>query len=243
MTFIEELKEALMPDYARFLETRIWQALVSDEKAGGGKYPRPLDLWKCYLWETYHYTKHNGVNQALCVMRTPTTEKRLLRGQLRHAIEEIDHDFLALADLEKLGVDREEVIASRPEPETQAFASLIYDLVLRERPIGRLGYSFWAEGALNPEQLPFIAERVRYHYDLPDDHMTFLVAHAELDRGHSQAAIKAIEEHVRTEEDREAVIYFGRATCRMYYHFLEGVFDRFEREQEELERQRRSKAS
>jgi pyrroloquinoline quinone (PQQ) biosynthesis protein C len=167
-------------------------------------------------------------------MRTPTTEKKLLRRQLRHAIEEIDHDFLALNDLEKLGVKREEVIASRPEPETQAFASLIYDLVIRERPIGRLGYSFWAEGALNEEQLPFIADRVRYHFELPDDHMTFLVAHAELDKGHSKAAIKAIEAHVRTDEDKEAVTYFGKATLRMYYHFLEAVFEKFEREQERV---------
>jgi pyrroloquinoline quinone (PQQ) biosynthesis protein C len=236
MTFIDELKEALMPEYARLLETRIFQALASDEKAGGGKYASPLDLWKFYLWETYHYTKHNGVNQALCVMRTPTTEKKLLHRQLRHAIEEIDHDFLALHDLETMGVDREQVIASRPEPETQAFASLIYDLVIRERPIGRLGYSFWAEGALNEEQLPYIAERVRYHFDLSDDQMTFLVAHSELDKGHSRAAVKAIEEHVRDGEDREAVIYFGKATCRMYYHFLEGVFDKFEREQARLAR-------
>ena len=167
-------------------------------------------------------------------MHTPTTEKRLLRAQLRHAIEEIDHDFLALDDLEKMGVDREEVINSRPEPETQAFSSLIFDLVLRERPIGRLGYSFWAEGCLNGEQLPLVAQRVRYHFDLPDDQMTFLVAHAELDKGHSKAAIKAIEEHVNTDGDKEAVIYFGKATCRMYYHFLEGVFDKFEREQEQL---------
>lgn len=241
MSFIERLKESLYPEYARLLETRIFQALSSDEKAGGGRYPRPIDLWICYLWETYHYTKHNGVNQALCVMRTPTTEKQLLRAQLRHAIEEIDHDFLALDDLEKLGVDREEVVRSRPEPETQAFSSLIYDLVLRERPIGRLGYSFWAEGALNQEQLPFIADRVRYHFDLPDDHMTFLVAHAELDKGHSAAAIKAIETHVKTEEDEEAVTYFGRVTLRMYYHFLEGVFEKFERGQAELEQ--RAKAS
>ena len=47
--------------------------------------------------------------------------------------------------------------------------------------------------------------------------MTFLVAHAELDKGHSKAAIKAIEEHVNTDGDKEAVIYFGKATCRMYY--------------------------
>ena len=234
MTFIEELRDALLPEYGRLLETRIFQALASDDKAGGGKYPRPLDLWICYLWETYHYTKHNGVNQALCVMRTPTTEKKLLRRQLRHAIEEIDHDFLALNDLEKLGVDREAVIASRPEPETQAFSSLIYDLVIRERPIGRLGYSFWAEGALNEEQLPYIADRVRYHYDLPDDHMAFLVAHAELDRGHSKAAIKAIEAHVKSDKDKEAVVYFGKATLRMYYHFLEGVFEKFERGQARL---------
>ena len=55
MNFIDELTEALIPEYARFLDTRIWHVLMSDEKSGGGKYPRPLDLWKHYLWETYHY--------------------------------------------------------------------------------------------------------------------------------------------------------------------------------------------
>ncbi len=42
--------------------------------------------------------------------------------------------------------------------------------------------------------------------------MTFLVAHAELDRGHSKAAIKAIEAHVKSEKDKEAVTYFAKAT-------------------------------
>jgi hypothetical protein len=43
MSFIEELKDALYPEYGRLLQTRLFQALTSDEKAGGGKYPRPID--------------------------------------------------------------------------------------------------------------------------------------------------------------------------------------------------------
>ncbi len=221
MAFVDELREALQPAKFRLLSSRLFQALVADEKA-------PLDLWKLYLWESYHYVKHNGINQALAVLRTDVTEKRLMIRYLKHALEEIDHDEMCLRDLEKLGVPRERVIASRPLPETLAFSSLLYDFVQRENPIGRLGYSFWAEGF--NEESGFIVDRLRHHFGLPDDHMQFVVAHAVLDRKHGAECAETIERFATTPADREAILYFGVATCHQFYYVLEAIYDRYLRE-------------
>ncbi|MCO5170943.1 MAG: iron-containing redox enzyme family protein [Planctomycetes bacterium] len=221
MSFVDELREALLPARMRLFSSRLFQALVADEKA-------PLDLWRVYLWESYHYVKHNGINQALAVLRTDPTEKRLMIRYLKHALEEIDHDEMCLRDLEKLGVPREEVIASRPLPETAAFSSFLYDFVMRDNPIGRLGYSFWAEGF--NEESGYIVERLRHHFGLPDDHMQFVVAHAHLDARHGKECVETIERFATTKADREAILYFGVATCHQFYYVLEAMYERSLRE-------------
>ncbi len=67
MTFIEELQDALMPEYGRLLETRIFQALSSDDKAGGGRYPRPMDsLEVLSLGDLPLHQAQRGQPGALC---------------------------------------------------------------------------------------------------------------------------------------------------------------------------------
>jgi pyrroloquinoline quinone (PQQ) biosynthesis protein C len=221
MSFIDELKEALAPAKMRLFSSRMLQALMSDEKA-------PIELWRVYLWESYHYVKHNGINQALAVLRTDVTEKRLMIRYLKHALEEIDHDEMCLRDLEKLGIPKEVVTASRPLPETAAFSSFLYDFVLRDNPIGRLGYSFWAEG-MN-EESGLIVSRLRYHYGLRDDHMQFVLAHSHLDEKHGRECAETIERFATRPEDREAILWFGVATCHQFYYVLEAMYDRAQRE-------------
>jgi pyrroloquinoline quinone (PQQ) biosynthesis protein C len=221
MSFIDELRAALAPAKMRLLSSRMFQALMSDEKA-------PIDLWRVYLWESYHYVKHNGINQALAVLRTPVTEKRLMIRYLKHALEEIDHDEMCLRDLEKLGVAKEVVIASRPLPETAAFASFLYDFVQRDNPIGRLGYSFWAEGF--NEESGYIVSRLRYHFGLPDSAMSFVVAHSHLDEKHGAECVETIERFAKTDADREAIKWFGVATCHQFFYVLEAMYDRYLRE-------------
>jgi pyrroloquinoline quinone (PQQ) biosynthesis protein C len=221
MSFVDRLREAIAPERARLFETRLIRGLLSDK-------PLPIDIWRCYLWESYHYVKHNGINQALAVLRTDTTEKRLMIRYLKHALEEIDHDNLCLHDLEKLGIARDVVIRSSPLPETAAFASFLYDYVLRENPMGRLGYSFWAEGS-NESAAPLI-ERLRFHFKLPDDHMHFVLAHAKLDEHHAQDCIQTIEQFAKRPEDQEAILFFGVATCHQFSYVLEAMYDRAMRE-------------
>lgn len=221
MSFVDEVKAAIAPERQRLFSSRLFKALLSDEKM-------PLDLWKIYLWESYHYVKYNGINQALCVLREDVGRKGLLRYYLKHAVQEIDHDLLCLNDLEHLGVDREEVIRSRPLPETAAFSSFLFDFVTRDNPVGRLGYSVWAEGT--SEYAGLIVSRLRYHLELPDEAMSFVVEHADLDKGHAATCELAIERYANTDEDREAILYFGPATCHQFYYVLEAMYDRFEAE-------------
>ena len=103
-------------------------------------------------------------------------------------------------------------------------------IVMRENPIGRLGYSFWAEG-MNQES-GLIVERLRYHFELPDSHMSFVVAHATLDHKHHAECAETIEEFATTPEDREAILYFGVATCHQFYYVLEAMYERYLRETE-----------
>ena len=219
--FLDELEDAVAPARARLFDTKLIRGLLGEETL-------PLSVWKAYLWESYHYVKHNGINQALAVLRTDVTEKKLMQRYLRHAIEEIDHDEMCLRDLEALGVSRQEVIGSRPLPETAAFSSFLYDFVMRDNPIGRLGYSYWAEGTNQYAEL--IVARLRHHFALKDEQMSFVLEHADLDRGHAKACERTIDEHAQTEADREAIKYFAVATCHQFYYVLEALYERGVRE-------------
>lgn len=217
-TFSQQLESELKPYWARLRNTRVFRTLMESETVD-------IDLLRLYLLESYHYVKHNAQHQAMVVWRTDVRERTYMKKMLRHAIEEVDHDQLALNDLVKLGVDRQAAERSVPLAQTAALTGYLYYEVTRGNPVGRLGYSLWAEGANH--LIHEVVTEIKKKLQITDDRdLTFFVAHAALDERHHAEASESIDRFVVTPEDREAVRTVAFTSFELFLGLLEAVYDR-----------------
>src|SRR5262245_46852938 len=101
-----------------------------------------------HLLEMYQITRHTPIHQALVIrdLGTPTSSTiQYTRYCLKHALEEVGHEQMAVHDLRSLGFVAEAEHFPPPLPETEALISYLYRLATTGNPLKRLGYTYWAE--------------------------------------------------------------------------------------------------
>jgi hypothetical protein len=178
------------------------------------------ELYRITMNQIYHYTRHNSVNQAVAAFKAEPEQVGLLRFVYSHAREELGHEKLVLHDLRAIGLlGATEVVADPPLPATDALINYIYGIALREGPIARLGYSYWAESVY--EHIGPLLAVARTSLGLTDREMAFFVAHAEIDTKHAVEVQQAIRRAVSTAEQAEAVHRVAVTTLWLTTELLE----------------------
>jgi hypothetical protein len=104
-----------------------------------------LGHYKAILREIYHYSKEDPQIQALAAVYFRGDDRDSVKMFLKHAISEIGHDRMALADLAALGEDVSEVPLTNPLPTTIALTAFPFYQVQYANPIGYLGYLYFLE--------------------------------------------------------------------------------------------------
>lgn len=204
-----------------------WTAIQNGRfwKTALGRECDPRELYKRTMVEIFHYTRHNAVNQAFAAWRASSPEqKHLLKFCFEHADEELGHEQMVSADLERAGLLEPGLLGSEPLPATQAFIGYLYYVGLALGPIPRLGYSYWAENAYGFLD-PMLSE-ARAELELVDEDMTFFVSHARVDVKHFEEVKEAIAENARTEEDWRGVRNVAATTLCLTAAMLDNVVDR-----------------
>ncbi len=131
---------------------------------------------------------------------------------------------MVLHDLRAIGLlEPDESITEAPLPATDALVNYLYGVALREGPVPRLGYSYWAESVYD-HIAPLLA-RARESLDLTDRDMAFFVAHAEIDSKHAVEVQHAIRGAVRTPADADAVYRVATTTLWLTVMLLEQAYD------------------
>ena len=156
--------------------------------------------------QIFHYTRHNSVNQAAAAFRADPDDIALLRFVYGHAKDELGHERMALHDLKSAGLvarDAEADDVDPPLPATDALVNYLYGVALRDGPVPRLGYSYWAE-SVYPHIAPLLGA-ARSSLGLADRDMTFFVAHAEVDTGHAEQVRAAIRRAATTPARADAI--------------------------------------
>lgn len=215
--FSDQLEEELVPLWTQLMNTRICKALVGSE---------PVDkrLLQIYLIESYHYVKHNAQHQAMAVWHADLKERVFMRKALQHALEEVDHDQLAINDLIRSGLKREDIENSIPLPETLGFNGFLYNWVTMENPVGRLGYSIWAESTQSIG--PMIIEKLKEKFKIQDERdISFFSAHAVLDMRHGQEAKESIDRFAVTPAQKLAVQTVAHTSMKLFIGVLEAMYD------------------
>jgi hypothetical protein len=162
------------------------------------------ELYRIAMTQIYHYTRHNSLNQAVAAFGADPDEIGLLRFVYGHASEELGHEKMVLHDLRAIGLlGPDDGIDEPPLPAVDALINYLYSIALREGPVARLGYSYWAESVY--EYLAPILLEARRWLHLTDKEMAFFVAHAEIDSKHVVEVRQVIQKSVHTAAQAEAV--------------------------------------
>ena len=183
-------------------------------------------LYRLVMVQIYHYTRHNSINQAAAAFGAAPEQMGLLRFVYTHAREELGHEKMVLHDLRVIGLlGLDETIADPPLPATDALINYLYGVALRQGPIARLGYSYWAESVYG--HIAPLLTRARESLNLADREMAFFVAHAEIDSKHAVEVEHAIRCSVLTQADADAVYRVATTSLWLTVMLLEQAFDKW----------------
>jgi len=181
-------------------------------------------LYRLVMTQIYHYTRHNSINQAVAAFGAAPEQIGLLRFVYSHAGEELGHENMVLHDLRAVGLlAPDEVLTDAPLSATDALINYLYGVALRQGPIARLGYSYWAESVY--DHIAPILQSARQSLSLSDRDMAFFVAHAEIDSKHAVEVAHAIRGAVRTQMDADAVYQVATTTLWLTVMLLEQAYD------------------
>jgi thiaminase len=207
--FLDELETAVAREWQRIRGGRFWQRVL-------GETVTP-DFYRILMEQIYHYTRHNSINQATAAYRTDPNNRKLLRFVYKHALEELGHEHM----VDSKGLYDPSMPQQQPLSSTQALIAYLYQVALESGAVARLGYSYWAESCYG--HIGVILKKLAKDLELTDKHMTFFVAHSDIDAHHSVEVAEAIRESAGTEAERLAVINVATTTLYLTGQILEQV--------------------
>ena len=177
------------------------------------------------LREWYHYTQHSGgVLDGAVLPHLVAQHRELVRGLLKHALEEEPHYRLCEHDLSAMGRDVEMLRRSRPLPSTEALSAFVYSrMQLGDAVVAYLGHR------LNLEQLgaTYGGQATQLLTScLPNAvpaWFTFLRAHAQDDGAHVEEVIELLG---RCLAGRSLVdiLEVAETSATLYAGMLDGAF-------------------
>jgi hypothetical protein len=142
-----------------------------------------------------------------------------------HISEELDHDEWLLDDLEVVGMDRATALSRPPAPSVAALVGAQYYWIFHYHPVALLGYIAVLEGY--PPSMAMIGglmERTGY------DRSAFrtLIAHSELDAGHSDELDELLDRLPLTQEQTGVVGLSAISTVGRVARVFDEVADEYD---------------
>ena len=182
-----------------------------------------LDSLRVYARQYYHFEL--AFPRFLSAIHTRTDSPRVRQLLLDNLWDEEhgerNHPALWLEFAQALGLDAEEVVSSRPNPETSALVEH-FGRMSREAPIGEALATLYAyEG-----QVPAIAwqkiKGLSDFYGFTPEQFEFFSVHLVADISHASAEMEAIRE---TAETDDLVLAATRSACDRLLSFLDGCYE------------------
>ena len=200
---------------ADFLASRPLAMLASGELT--------LAHYKSILREIYYYSREDPQIQALATVYFRGKDREQVKPFLRHAISEVGHDELALNDLRALGDDVDNLPYQAPLATTMGLIAYPFYQINYQNPIGYLGYLYFLEHL--PTSSGDAIGGALTAAGVPAEAMTFLSEHFTVDVGHNQLMRSYVQELVKSDADRDAVIQGMQVTGVLYAAMLQGAID------------------
>ncbi len=209
------LQRAFEQALEQFLTSRVMRR-VADGSFGTNHYA-------AVLREIYFYSREDPQLQAFVTAFFRGDDRELVRGFLKHAVSEVGHDQLALADLRTLGSEASGVAAEFPLPTTVPLTAFPYWAAQFVNPVSYLGYLYFLEGL--PTSAGGVLLEALRKAGVPAEATSFLREHATVDMAHIRLMDRYVDRLVRTERDLADVVYALQTTAKLYELMIEGALD------------------
>ena len=171
-----------------------------------------------FLAQTYYYVAHSTRLLALAAGLLSKEDEKYFRRFVRHIGEETSHEVLAEKDLKDLGHSPEDFYH---KPETKALWEPQYYKILREDPMGFMGYILVLE-QFACVRLDSLLKDVESAYE--GKAKRFIKLHAEEDPDHVDKAI-IFSESLSTERQKLVVMNMYQ-TATAYSQLLKSCGDK-----------------
>jgi hypothetical protein len=181
------------------------------------------DLYRLAMVQIFHCTRHNSIHQAVASFRALPEETELLRFVYGHSKEELGQEWLIVNDLKSIGLWLGREAAEAPLPATDSLINYLYGVVLRDGPVARLGYSYWAD-SVHREIGPLLLA-ARESMALTVDNLTFFAAHARINAQHSEQVRTALRREVTTSARADMVHRVAVTSLWLGIQILEQAFE------------------
>ena len=197
--------------------------LVSNELV---THPRARELYPEYLFTSHCVIRASvplmeaGRQRASAAVGNDPVSALLAPYLEQHIPEELDHDEWLLDDLQVLGRRRSEILARPPSPTVAALVGAQYYWIFHYHPVVLLGYIAVLEGY--PPSMAMIDQLVA-GTGYPREAFRTLIAHAELDPGHSEELDELLDDLPLTEEQTAAIGLSAMSTTRLLTSAFEEV--------------------
>jgi pyrroloquinoline quinone (PQQ) biosynthesis protein C len=215
---ISVLEKKVSLSRKRLYETRLMREVESGTL--------PLNVYKGFVQETYHYVKHTTRFFVAAASRLPEKHERLRKALIEYAADESGHESYLLNDLKHLGVDPDAVRDSDPLIQTEALTGYHYYLAMFGNPVGIWGNVYSVEGFSN-DKSGRAAETLMRTLGLSKNAVTFLISHGKFDVEHFNNAQQIIEKRITDPEDARAVTYCAQAALDLYAVMYDAIYSHY----------------
>ncbi|HXI87356.1 MAG TPA: iron-containing redox enzyme family protein [Parvularculaceae bacterium] len=207
---IKRLEERFQPILAGFLQSEPVKLVISGQMT--------VPEYRTILREVFHHTRENPQLQALATVFFRGRQRDAIKSFYAHAASEIGHDQLALNDYITLGGDATDVPYQNPLPATTALLSYGFYQIYNLNALGYLGYLFFLE--FTPTSSGGVMMGHLNRIGIPEEAMTFLRDHTEIDIGHNKLMAKYAKILVASEADVDRIAYAMKTTAYLYEQML-----------------------
>ncbi len=173
-----------------------------------------INTYLAFLNQAYHHVCHTVPLLMQAGAKLAPHQQWMQSAVADYISEEKGHEQWILDDIEVCGGDRTVFSEACAPFDSELLVSYLYDTVNRANPVGIFGMVLVLEGT-SSSLAPEVARIVQEKLGLPDQAMTYLHSHGELDQEHIQH-FRQLMNRLEDEDDRAAVIHVAQNVYRLY---------------------------
>lgn len=176
-----------------------------------------------FLKQIFYIVRENPQLQTMATTQFRGRQRDYVRSFFQHATSEVGHDQLALNDIEALGFNTHETPYRNPLPASVALTGFAYHQIYNLNPLAHLGYIFFLE-FLPTQAGGVLTERLR-EAGVPDNAMTFISDHIEIDVGHNRLMEQYINALITNKADFDATCFAIDTTAYLYEQMISAAIN------------------